>query len=431
MNGSTRLLVGLDESYAGISNQLMALQNVLCMAKPVGVHAVSIPFLGYTPGTIHSGSKKPRPQNESRDRLLALLTFREPAQAMLERGSPVTSAPIAQREGWHTSVLCNRFQTVRCNSSCCKQCTPYTSKGGLQCLSKIAAQWDDSKLPPTTLRVFFDRAFQVRPANCYSDMLQDVLGVTPLVEQTAEWFMERLGLSSSRPYVAVQYRVGPDQRFMDAEEGGRGAACYGPQTIEHVLTRLGLAGYERFVMSNHMGSKTLRAWDGSSAPEALRLVVESLIASRAIMILLNKHSTIMNLIRRLSRAQDDSRSGLPVGTVSKPRIRFVAASDVIDACSCNSTSAANARWRGRYKKWCSDPSEFARPSVPRCPAPSDFLPSGLPDAHGRPYCGLLACCKGLGRPGECTTHSTPTASTSASAPLASLKNCNAYKHAFS
>lgn len=350
----TRAL-GLEVNYAGVSNQLIGLQNVLCMAEAARACAINLRPVGYVSGALHATrDKEERPLP-----VTALLRFEPWAQSALELG------PTLAEDSEPTIGGKAPCQNASRSGGTCSVCHAYLSSPR-GCLNNSFNRG---------ATVWFDQAFNADPNKprhhvarpCFGKDLREIAGVTPRVEAAAERLKRRLGLSD--PYIAVQYRAGADWRGQDAERNTH--ACYGPTTIEAVLRAWapqgtppqgtlpqgtppqGTAPPMRFVMTNAHGYATAAAHPQHPHPPAAeRLIVESLVAARAEKLLLNPQSTIQSLIVRLRQLE---------GRPTRPtHLRFVNGDEVVDACTCKTTNAESAIQRQNHRRFCSRPEEFAR-----------------------------------------------------------------------
>ena len=341
-SGSCTRAIGLGV-YAGVSNQLIGLQNVLCMAKAAGACAVNLRPIGYVPGDLHAT----RDEEERPLAVTALLRFEPWAQSALELGPTLAedSAPTIRGK--------RACQDASRSGIACSVCHAYLSspRGCVNSSFNRGAT------------VWFDKAFNADPNKpghvaraCHGKDLTEIAGVTPRVEAAAERLKRRLGLSD--PYIAVQYRAGADWRDQDAVRNTY--SCYGPATIEAVLQAWSPPGAQpqgtapmRFMMTNAHGYATESAHPQHPHPPAAeRLVVESLVAARAEKLLLNPDSTIQWLIVKLRQLE-----GRPTGPT---HLRLVKGDEVFDACTCNTTNAESGIQRHYHDKYCSRPEEFAR-----------------------------------------------------------------------
>ena len=262
----TRAL-GLEVNYAGVSNQLIGLHNVLCMADAARACAVNLRPVGYASGALHAA----RAKDERPLPVTALLRFKPWAQSALELGPTLAESTEPAIQG---KAPC---QNASRSARPCNVCHAY--------LSSPRGCVNNSFNRGAT--VWFDQAFNADPNKprhgvrpCFGKDLAEIAGVTARVEAAAERLKRRLGLSD--PYIAVQYRAGADWRNQDADLNTH--ACYGPATIDAALKAwapLGAAPPMRFMLTNAHGYATADAHPQHPLPPAAeRLVVEALVAKR-------------------------------------------------------------------------------------------------------------------------------------------------------
>ena len=260
----TRAL-GLEVNYAGVSNQLIGLHNVLCMADAARACAVNLRPVGYASGALHAA----RAKDERPLPVTALLRFKPWAQSALELGPTLAESTEPAIQG---KAPC---QNASRSGRSCNVCHAY--------LSSPRGCVNNSFNRGAT--VWFDQAFNADPNKprhgvrpCFGKDLAEIAGVAARVEAAAERLKRRLGLSD--PYIAVQYRAGADWRNQDADLNTH--ACYGPATIDAALKAwapLGAAPPMRFMLTNAHGYATADAHPQHPLPPAAeRLVVEALVA---------------------------------------------------------------------------------------------------------------------------------------------------------
>jgi len=353
INGS-ELTIGIDEAKNyGISNQLIGLQNSLCVARAVGVCAFYSAPLGYAAAATHGMNSTA----ERRVPTTQLLRFSPWAQAALARGDalPPDRAPTQQSAGARKS-MCRGFVPA----SARKARKTRSMMAGLMSVPKCLAR----RVADGQSHIFVQNGFYIstKGSACNGHSLVDVVGVAPAVEEAARRLKERLGLADGRPYVAVQYRAGADRREKERVSGKYAGICYGRRTIDGVLRARGYEKYPRFMLTNVAGYDTEQAHDPSS-PSVVRLLAESLVASEAEFLLLNKASTIRTLVLRLRQIQ-----GRPLDAVY-----FVEPKDVVDACTCH-TLDEGTKLQQSFARLCSRPDEFPRygPAVTGRPWWTDF-----------------------------------------------------------
>lgn len=176
--------LGLDVSYAGIANQLIGLQNILCIASYASICAVNMVSVGYAPNNVHGLQSKSH-QLERTINVTDILRFSPWAQAALRRGTFMARRTAPE--------ISSRQKCVEANVSRCFVCHAYMSSPR-SCVRDVA---DSAR------SIFFDQAYNARTdSSCKGPSLQDIVGVTPEIELAAEALKRNLGLTE--PYAAIQ-----------------------------------------------------------------------------------------------------------------------------------------------------------------------------------------------------------------------------------
>ena len=281
-----------------------------------------------------------------------LLRFSPWAQAALARGDalPPDRTPTQQSAGARKS-MCRGFVPA----SARKARKTRSMMAGLMSVLKCSAR----RVADGQSHIFVQNGFYIstKGSACNGHSLVDVVGVAPAVEEAARRLKERLGLADGRPYVAVQYRAGADRREKERVSGKYAGICFG------VLCERGYEKYPRFMLTNVAGYDTEQAYDPSS-PSVVRLLAESLVASGAEFLLLNKASTIRTLVLRLRQIEGRSLDA----------VYFVEPKDVVDV-RARATHSTRVRSRSSRLRLCSRrPDEFPRygPAVTGRPWWTDF-----------------------------------------------------------